>query len=114
MPLGDGNDIDHLILLEDGVDLDWLLEETVAETDLVLDGATVDLNLHEMCLLLLQRCRADLGVGKHAHNSAVFLDALELAGDAGARALGVLLGVLGESLLLGLVPVLVEAALELI
>lgn len=51
--LGDSDDIDHLVLLEDAVDGHLLLEETVAEVDLVGDGATVDLDLHEVGLLLL-------------------------------------------------------------
>jgi hypothetical protein len=49
-------------------------------------------------------------VGEDTDDSAVLLDALEFAG----AALGVLLGVASESLLLALVPVLVEAALELV
>lgn len=112
--LGDGNNVNHLVLLKDGVDRDGLLEQTVAEADLVLDGASVDLDLHEVSLLLLERGLADLGVGENADDGAVLLDALELAGDGRAAGLGVLLGVLGESLLLGLVPVLVEAALDLV
>lgn len=112
--LGNGDNVNHLILLEDGGDLDWLLEETSGEVNLVGDGATVDLDLHEVGLLLLERSLADLGVGKDTDDSAVLLDALHLAGDGGAVGLGVLLGVLGEGLLLGLVPVLVEAALDLI
>jgi len=112
--LGDGDNINHLILLEDGVDGERLLEETVAELDLVSDGATVDLDLHKMGLLLLEGSLADLGVRKETDDSAVLLDALELAVDGRTAVLGVLLGVLGEGLLLGLVPVLVEAALELV
>lgn len=112
--LGDGNDVDNLVLLEDCVDRDGLLEEAVAELNLVSDGAAVDLDLHEMGLLLLKGGLADLGVGKDSDDGAVLLDALKLAGDRGTAVLGVLLGVLGESLLLRLVPVLVEAALELI
>ena len=112
--LGDGDNVDHLVLLEDGVDRDGLLEEAVAELDLVGDGATVDLDLHEVGLLLLEGRLADLGVRQDADDAAVLLDALELAGDRGAAVLGVLLGVLGEGLLLGLVPVLVEAALDLV
>jgi hypothetical protein len=65
-------------------------------------------------LLLLDGSLADLGVGEHTDDSAVLLDALKLAGDGGTGALGVGLGVLGEGLLLGLVPVLVEATLDLI
>lgn len=112
--LGDGDAVDHLVLLEDGADLNGLLEEAVGELDLVGDGATVDLDLHEVGLLLLERGLLDLGVGKHAHNGAVLLDALEVAGDVLAGVVGVLLGVLGECLLLALVPVLVEAALDLV
>lgn len=112
--LGDGNDIDHLVLLEDGVDLDGLLEEVAGKVNLVGDGATVDLDLHKVGLLLLDGGLADLGVGEDTDDSAVLLDALELTGDGGTGRLGVLLGVLGEGLLLGLVPVLVEATLDLV
>lgn len=112
--LGDGDDINHLVLLEDGVDVDGLLEEVAGEFDLVGDGATVDLDLHKVGLLLLDRSLTNLSVGEHTDDSAVLLDALKLAGDGGTGALGVGLGVLGEGLLLGLVPVLVEATLDLI
>ena len=112
--LGDSDAVDHLVLLEDGVDLDRLLEETVCELDLVLDGATVDLHLHEMCLLLFERSLADLGVGEDADDGAVLLDTLEVASDALARLFCVLLRVLGERLLLALVPVLVESSLQLV
>lgn len=112
--LGDGNNINHLILLEDGRDLDWLLEETVAEVDLVSNATSIDLDLHQMGLLLLERGLADLGVGKNTDDGAVLLDALELASNGRTRGLRVLLGVLGEGLLLASVPVLVESALDLI
>jgi hypothetical protein len=114
MTLGDGNDINHLILLEDGGDVHGLLEELLAEGDLVGNGATVDLDLHEVGLLLLEGGLSDLSVGEDTDDGAVLLDALELAGDGGTVVLGVLLGVLGEGLLLALVPVLVEAALDLV
>lgn len=112
--LGDGDDINHLVLLEDGVDVDGLLEEVAGEVNLVGNGTTVDLDLHEVGLLLLDGGLADLGVGEDTDDSAVLLDALKLAGDGGTGGLGVGLGVLGEGLLLGLVPVLVEATLDLV
>ena len=112
--LGDGDAVNHLVLFEDGVDLDWLLEQTVSEIDLVWDGAAVDLDLHEVRLLLLERRLADLGVGEDANDGAVLLDALEVAGDTRTLVLGVLLRVLGEGLLLALVPVLVEPPLNLV
>jgi hypothetical protein len=112
--LGNSNNIDHLILLEDSAYLDWLLKETVGEINLVSDATSIDLDLHQVGLLLLKRGHADLGMSKDTDNGAVLLDTFELAGDRGARILRVLLGVLGEGLLLALIPVLVESTLDLI
>lgn len=52
-------------------------------------------------------------MGEDADDSAVLLDALEFEGD-GLALTSVLLGVLSERLLLRLVPILVEAAFELV
>ena len=111
--LGNSDSVDHLILLEDGVDLDWLLEQTVAKVDFICCAATVNLDLHKVGLLLRERGLGDLSVGEDPDNGAVFLDPLDLSADGGAL-LSVLLGVLGEGLLLGLVPVLVKASLQLV
>lgn len=113
MSLGDRNDIDHFVLLEDIADVDWLFKQALCKVDLLVDGSAVDLDLHEMRLLLLQRRLADLRVCEDTHDGAVLLDAVELSGD-GFGTGGVLLGVFGEGLLLGLVPVLVEAAFDLV
>jgi hypothetical protein len=113
LTLGDGDDVDNLVLLEDGVDRDGLLEQVAGELDLLLDGSTVDLDLHQVGLLLLERGLADLGVGEDADDSAVLVDAGKLVGDV-LSTVGVLLGVLGEGLLLRLVPVLVEPAADLV
>lgn len=109
-----GNDIDDLVLLEDGGDGYGLLEKAVRKLDLVSDSATVDLNLHEVGLLLAETSLANLGVRKNTDDSAVLADTLELAGNGLAAILGVLLGVPGEGFLLRAVPVLVEPTLELI
>lgn len=114
LTLGDGDNVNHLVVLEDGGDLDGLLEKAVGERDLVGDVATVDLDLHQVGLLLLERSLGDLGVCEHTDDLGVLLDALELLGDGRTVVLGVLLGVLGEGLLLALVPALVEATLDLI
>jgi len=112
--LGDTNAVDHLVLGEDGLHRDLLLEELVAEVDLGLGIATVDLDLEHVRLLLANRDLRDLGVSDDAHNVAVLLDALNLL----VGVLGLvrfLLDVLGKGLLvLGLVPVAVHAAAELV
>jgi hypothetical protein len=112
--LGDSNDINDLVLLEDGGDWDFLLEQTLGEVDLLIKRASVDLDLHKVSLLLFEWGDSDLRVGENTDDGAVFLDTSKLAGDRGARSFGVLLGVLGESLLLALVPVLVESSLNLL
>lgn len=110
--LGDRNNIHYLVLLKHAVNIDRLLKQPVCKLDLVSNAAAVDLDLHQMGLLLLERGLADLGVGEQAHDGAVVLDALELAGGRGR--VGVGFGVAGKGLLLALVPVLVEAALDLV
>jgi hypothetical protein len=79
--LGDGNDINQLVLLEDAADLNWLLEQAVSKLNLVSNATTIDLNFHQVCLLLLEGSLANLGVSEDTDNSAVLLDALELTGD---------------------------------
>ena len=114
MTLRDGDDVDTLVLLEDRADLHRLLEEAVRELDLVRDGAAVDLDLHEVRLLLAEAGLADLRVREDADDGAVLADALELAGDELAVVLGGLLRVARECLLLRAVPVLVEPAADLV
>jgi len=112
--LGDSNAVNHLVLLEDGVDLNWLFEQTVSKFNFFGRSTTVNLDFHQVCFLLLQGCLANLGVCKDTDDRAVLLDTLEFTGDGLAAALRVLLRVLCESLLLALVPVLVEPSLDLI
>jgi hypothetical protein len=112
--LSDSNNIDHLVLLEKRCDLERLLKQAMCELDFVCNRATVDLNLHEVCLLLAETGLANLGVGEDTDNGTVFTNALELASSRLSTVLCVLLGVAGESLLLRAVPVLVEATLDLV
>jgi len=113
LTLGNGDDINHLVLLEEGSNIDFLLEVLASPVNLLGNGATVDLDLHNVSLLLTDLSLADLSVGNDADNAAVLLDTLEFTSDL-LGAFSVLLGVLGESLLLGAVPVLVEAATDLV
>jgi len=101
LTLGNGNGIDDLILLEDGLEGDLLLKEAISILDLVSSVSTVDLDLKDVRLLLAQVDLGDLSVGNNAHNRAVLGDASKLTID-GLLTLGIgeLLGVLGEGFLL--------------
>lgn len=114
--LGDGDDVADLGRAEDGVDADGALEEALSVRDLVGDGAAVDLNFHHVRLLLGDLDLVHLGVDEQADDGAVLDDLGHLLVDVLALpvAFRVLLGVLGEGLLLALVPVLVEATLQLV
>jgi hypothetical protein len=57
--LGNTDGVDDLVLLEHAGDADLLLEVGTGKLDLVGDGTAVDLDLHEVGLLLLE---AGLGV----------------------------------------------------
>lgn len=112
---GDTDDVDVLVLLEDGGDVDGLLEVGLGEFNLVGDRSSVDLDFHKVSLLLLETSLADLSVGEDTNDSAVLGDAFEFTGDRGfGSRFGVLLGVLGEGLLLRPVPVAVEATLDFV
>jgi len=113
---GNTNSVDHLELVEDFSDGDFTLELLEAPIDLLSDGATVDLDLEEVSLALAEVKLGELGAGEDADDCAVLLYSLKVALD-GVLALGILLvslSVMSEGLLLGVLPVLVEAALELI
>lgn len=112
--LGDTDDIDVLVLLEDRVDSDLLLEVGVGPVDLVGNGSTVELDLHQVSLLLTSGGLAGLGVSKDTDDLAVLAHALKGSLHVLSTVGGHLLGVLGEGLALALVPVLVEAATEVI
>ena len=113
LTLGDTDDINVLIESENIVNLDFLLHKPLSKFDLLGHGATVDLDFHDVSLLLPQVQLADLGVGNDTDNRAVLLDASELTEEV-LGLLGNVLLVLGESLLLGAVPVLVEATEDLV
>ena len=113
---GNTDGVDHLELVEDLSDGDFTLELLEAPIDLLGDGATVDLDLEEVSLALAEVKLGELGAGEDADDCAVLLYSLEVALD-GVLALGILLVSLravSEGLLLRVLPVLVEAALELI
>lgn len=105
LALGHTDDVDHLVLSKDAVDGDGLLKVSTGPVDLLRDSAAVHLDLHDVGFLLAFLHQAHLGVGNNAHNGAVLLDASQVHVDLPlAERISPLLGVLGEGLLLGLVP----------
>lgn len=113
---GHTNSVDHLELVEDLADGDFTLELLEGPVDLLGNGATVDLDLKEMSLALSEVELRDLGGSEHTDDVAVLLDSLEVSLDGllGVVWLGIAGHILGEGLLLGVLPVLVEAALDLV
>jgi len=112
LTLGHTNDVDHLILGEHLGDGNGLFEETNTEVDLSSSVTTVDLDLHEVSLLLGKRKLLNVGVSKNTDDLAVLLHLGKLTVAVGVGLTTSV--VLGESLLLGAVPVLVEATEHLL
>ena len=104
----DTKDIEVLVLLEYGVNAHLLLEQVITEFDLVFDGATVELDLHNVVLLLSDVQKLHLGVGDHSNHCAVLLDSGKF--NLNGLLLTVFLGIFAEGLLLGVHPILVESS----
>jgi len=112
--LGDGDAIDHLVLSEDLGHWDSLFQMFLHPLDLVLDGSTVQLDLHDVSLLLTLLDQANLGVNQDTDDFAVADHLVEVVFDGLlAQIVGPFLAGLGEGLLLARVPVLVEATTAL-
>jgi hypothetical protein len=108
LTLGHADHVNHLILSKNGFQRNRLFEELVGEVNLVSCFSTVDLDFAHVRLLLGQLHLANLGVGNHTNHGAVLLDASKLSINF-LVTISILLHVLGESLLLALVPVLVKS-----
>jgi hypothetical protein len=112
----DSDSVDALGSLKDLTDANLLLELVLGPVDLLSDGATVDLDLEQVGFVLAEGELADLSGADHTDDSGVLLDALKITSVVGLG-VGVLVlavDVLGEGLLLGLHPVLVESALHVV
>jgi len=111
LTLGNTENISHFIRVEDLGNSNFLFEVGLGEVDLLGDITTVNLDFHDVSLLLSEVEFIQLSVDDNSDNLTVFLDSFKLA----FNILGVrpFLGVLSESLLLGVHPVLIESSLEL-
>uniref|UniRef100_A0A7E4UWW7 Uncharacterized protein n=1 Tax=Panagrellus redivivus TaxID=6233 RepID=A0A7E4UWW7_PANRE len=103
--LGDTDNVDELVLVEDLLNGDLLLEVLTSEVNLLGDGTTVELDLDDVGLLVAATEDLLLGVRDDADGRAVLLD-LGKVGFDGLLAFIILplLGGLGKRTLLGLVP----------
>jgi len=91
--------------------MDLLLEVVARKLELIGDATAVQLDLHDVRLLLALLQQLHLGVSDDANHLAVTLHLLEVLLDVFlAHVILPLLGVFREGLLLRLVPVLVESA----
>lgn len=108
----DTDHVDDVIGSEDLVDLNFLLEQTVTEVDLVRSSfASVDLDFENVGLALRAVEEFRLSVADQSDNRAVLFNAVE--DDSGVFVvLRSLFSVLLEHFLLGSVPVAAESAFE--
>merc|ERR1719221_1900104 len=116
LALGHSDAINHLVLRETVCDLDSLLKETPNEIHFLRNRTSIHLDLFDVSPLLPNLHFGDLGVADCPDTMAILLDAVELCCHRLpilARLAPALL-ILGEGLLLGLVPVLVEPPLALL
>merc|ERR1719491_1010564 len=109
--------IDHLILRKAIRNLDPLLKQAPNEVDLLRNGSSIHLDLLDVGPLLANLHLADLGVADRSDTIAILLDSIKLCFHGLAVRLAGLaptLVILGECLLLALVPILVEPPLALL
>lgn len=113
---GNSDDIEALGVLEDLTDANLLLELVLGPVDLLGNGTSVDLDFHDVSLVLTKSKLADLGGTENTDDGGVLLNAVKITGEVslGGLVLVLAVDVLGESLLLGLHPVLVESALHVV
>uniref|UniRef100_A0A3Q1CTU1 Uncharacterized protein n=1 Tax=Amphiprion ocellaris TaxID=80972 RepID=A0A3Q1CTU1_AMPOC len=114
--LADPDDVDHLVLVEDGRYGNSLLQMLLCPVHLIRDAASIQLHLHDVGFFLLygQHCLAT--VGQHVWDlEALFLHLMKIFVQLLlSRLILPLLAVLAEGLLLALSPVFVKSALALV
>merc|ERR1719147_675566 len=115
MALGHSYYVYHLVLGRDSTHWNLLLKVIPGKLDLISNGATIQLNLHDVSFLLPPPQNLHLSVHDDPDHSAVLLDLLEIFLNLLlAQVISPLGAGLGEGLLLALGPVLVEPSLGLL
>jgi len=113
--LGNADDVHHFILREDVLDRNSFLHQAAGKVDFFGNCTAIQLDLVDVGLLLTLTKELDLGVSDNADDSAIFLHLGEILFDLLFAILGrPFLGIFGEGLLFGGIPVLVKAASDLL
>ncbi|CAL4200439.1 unnamed protein product, partial [Meganyctiphanes norvegica] len=100
------NNVNHFILSKDFSNWNLLLEMSNGKVNLISNGSTIQLDLHDVCLLDAFTQELDLGVGNNPHNTAILLNFGKVSFNLFlAYVISPLFGCIGESPLLRLVPV---------
>uniref|UniRef100_A0A8C9SIT7 Uncharacterized protein n=1 Tax=Scleropages formosus TaxID=113540 RepID=A0A8C9SIT7_SCLFO len=109
MALGDPDDVYHLVLRKDGRHRDGFFQPLPCPVHLLRHAAPVELHLHHVSLLLSQWEQTHLRVHNHTDHPAVLLHGRKVLCELLLSAFILpLLTVLGEGLLLALVPEIIS------
>jgi len=109
---GNGDGINHFIVLENLTDGDFSFEFGDSPVNLGTNVSTVNLDFHEVRLLLSKLAFLDLSGNEDSDDGTVLSDSLDISVDVflGVFSFRIFLGVLLESVLLGSIIVLIESS----
>ena len=109
---GNGDGIDHLVVLENFTDGDFTLELGDSPVNLSVDVSTIDLDFHEVGLLSSHLQFIELSGAEDSDDGAVLSDSLDISVNVllGVFWLRIFLSVVLESVFLGNVIVLIESS----
>ena len=68
LTLGNSDNVDHFVFSEERVNSDFLFEEALGKSDLILDGTTVNLDFEDLILLLSEVELVEVGVGNNSND----------------------------------------------
>merc|ERR1719445_318939 len=112
MTFGHSNDINHFVLGKNSANRNFFLEVIPSKVDLISNRSAIQLNLHDMSLLLPTPEDLHLSVHDHTDGSAILFHLIQILFNLLlAKIISPLSAGLGEGFLLGLRPVLIEPPL---
>jgi len=107
--LGNSDRVDNFGIFENSVYGNEFLEKSNSEVNLLFDGSSVNLDFHDVSLLVDDSDLLDLSVGDNSNNGGVLLELSDF-GLEERLVFQMSLRVLGEGLLLRLIPVLIKSS----